>query len=103
MIMVTPAIFREFASGRFDKNNPECPGLLAQKGFVSLALHQRSKRSAIYSALGNKADKKLLFHCYLVPEKHLHLMIRADSRPPNNIEITLADSQSLLQPHRSKK
>ena len=103
MLMVTPAIFRAYAGGFFDKNNPACPGLLAQKGFISLKLNQRNKRSAIFSALGSKANNTFLFHCYLIPEKHLHLVIRADSRPPNNIEITLADSQTLLQPGRSKK
>ena len=103
MLMVTPAIFRAYAGGVFDKNNPACPGLLAQKGFISLKLNQRNKRSAIFSALGSKANNTFLFHCYLIPEKHLHLVIRADSRPPNNIEITLADSQTLLQPGRSKK
>ncbi|MFV2028672.1 MobH family relaxase [Neisseria sp. S1] len=98
MLLVTPAIFREYAGGVFDKNNPSCPGLLAQKGFTALGLHGRTKRSAIYTALAVKAQQKLLFHCYLIPEDKLHLIVKADSRPPNNIDIALADSQNLLQP-----
>lgn len=98
MLLVTPVIFREYAGGLFDKNNPSCPGLLAQKGFTSLGLHERTKRSAIYSALAVKAQQKLLFHCYLIPESKVHLIIKADRRPPNNIDIVLADSQNLLQP-----
>lgn len=98
MLLVTPAIFREYAGGVFDKNNPICPGLLAQKGFTALGLHGRTKRSAIYTALAVKAQQKLLFHCYLIPEDKLHLIVKADSRPPNNIDIALADSQNLLQP-----
>ena len=97
MLLVTPAIFREYAGGVFDKNNPSCPGLLAQKGFTALGLHGRTKRSAIYTALAVKAQQKLLFHCYLIPEDKLHLIVKADSRPPNNIDIALADSQNLLQ------
>lgn len=98
MLLVTPVIFREYAGGLFDKNNPSCPGLLAQKGFTSLGLHERTRRSAIYSALAVKAQQKLLFHCYLIPESKVHLIIKADRRPPNNIDIVLADSQNLLQP-----
>lgn len=103
MLLVTPAIFREYAGGVFDKNNPSCPGLLAQKGFAALGLHGRTKRSAIYTALAVKAQQKLLFHCYLIPEDKLHLIVKADSRPPNNIDIALADSQNLLQPKPTRE
>lgn len=95
MLLVSPAIFRDYAGGVFNKNDENCPGLRAQRGFVSLKLHKRSKRTALFNVEAAKASKKRLFYCYLIPEENLYHIIRADSRPPNNPDITIAEGDLL--------
>ena len=91
MLLVSPAIFRDYAGGVFDKNNENCLGLRAQRGFVSLKLHQRAKKTALFNVETNKGVRRRLFCCYLVPEENLRHIVRADSRPPNNTDISIAE------------
>lgn len=91
MLLVSPAIFRDYAGGVFNKNDENCPGVRAQRGFVGLKLHKRSKRTALFNVETAKGSRKRLFYCYLIPEENLHHIIRADSRPPNNPDITIAE------------
>lgn len=95
MLLVTPAIFRDYAGGVFNKNDENCPGLRAQRGFTSLKLHQRSKRTALFNVETAKGSKRRLFSCYLIPEKNLYHIIRADTRPPNNPDILIAENDLL--------
>ena len=95
MLLVSPAIFRDYAGGVFNKNDENCPGVRAQRGFVGLKLHKRSKRTALFNVETAKGSRKRLFYCYLIPEKNLHHIIRADSRPPNNPDITIAEGDLL--------
>lgn len=95
MLLVSPGIFRLYA-GTFNKNDASCPGLLAQKGFVSLGFHERTRRTALFFAVGKK-NNKTLFRCYLIPENHLYHIIRADSRPPNNHELSVVTDDLLTQ------
>lgn len=95
MLLVSPGIFRLYA-GTFNKNDVSCPGLLAQKGFVSLGFHERTRRTALFFAVGKK-NNKTLFRCYLIPENHLYHIIRADSRPPNNHELSVVTDDLLTQ------
>uniref|UniRef100_UPI00359F326C conjugal transfer nickase/helicase domain-containing protein n=1 Tax=Neisseria sp. TaxID=192066 RepID=UPI00359F326C len=90
MLLVTPEIFRMYSLGYFDKNNPECPGVKAQKAFLALGMHERTKRTGIFSA---KAEDKHLFTCFLIPEEKLHYIINTDRRPANNIDITIEESR----------
>lgn len=91
MLLVSLAIFRDYAGGVFDKNNENCPELRAQRGFVSLKLHQRAKKTALFNVETNKGVRRRLFCCYLVPEENLRHIVRADSRPPNNTDISIAE------------
>lgn len=95
MLLVSPAIFRDYAGGVFNKNDENCPGVRAQRGFVGLKLHKRSKRTALFNVETAKGSRKRLFYCYLIPEENLHHIIRADSRPPNNPDITIAEGDLL--------
>ena len=95
MLLVSPAIFRDYAGGVFNKNDENCPGVRAQRGFVALKLHKRSKRTALFNVETAKGSRKRLFYCYLVPEENLYHIIRADSRPPNNPDITIAEGDLL--------
>lgn len=95
MLLVTPAIFRDYAGGLFNKNDENCPGLRAQRGFTSLKLHQRSKRTALFNVETAKGSRRRLFSCYLIPEKNLYHIIRTDSRPPNNPDILIAENDLL--------
>ena len=95
MLLVSPAIFRDYAGGVFNKNDENCPGLRAQRGFVSLKLHQRGKKTALFNVETNKGSNKgvrrRLFCCYLIPESNLRHIVRADGRPPNNTDISIAE------------
>lgn len=91
MLLITPKIFKYYAHGKFDKTNPQCPGLLAQKGFVSLNLHTRTKQSAFFTALGMKKNNEKIFLCYLISNQNLHYTIENSNRPANNIDITLKE------------
>ena len=95
MLLVSPAIFRDYAGGVFNKNDENCPGVRAQRGFVGLKLHKRSKRTALFNVETAKGSRKRLFYCYLIPEENLHHIIRADSRPPNNPDITISEGDLL--------
>ena len=95
MLLVSPAIFRDYAGGVFNKNDENCPGVRAQRGFVALKLHKRSKRTALFNVETAKGSRKRLFYCYLIPEENLYHIIRADSRPPNNPDITIAEGDLL--------
>lgn len=91
MLLVTPAIFREFSGGFFNKNDPSCLGKQAQSGFESLKLHERTKRTALHHAIATKSENKLLFTCYFIPERNLKHIIQPASRPENNVAIGLKE------------
>ena len=90
MILVTPLVFRTYTNGFFDKNNPSCPGLRAQQGFLAVGWHERSANSAIFYTF---AEAKFLFTCFLIPEKNVRFIIRPDSRPANNIDLSISDKK----------
>lgn len=89
MLLVSPEIFKLYAHGFFNKNDPECPGLKAQTGFLSLGLNERTKKTGIFSA---QIDGKHLFSCFLIPENRLHYLISSGSRPANNIDLKIVES-----------
>lgn len=89
MLLVTPEIFKMYSQGFFDKNNPDCPGFKAQTAFLSLGLNERSKRTGIFSA---QKDGKHMFSCFLIPENRLHYLISSGSRPANNIDLQIVES-----------
>ena len=89
MLLVSPEIFKLYAHGYFNKNDPECPGLKAQTGFLSLGLNERTKKTGIFSA---QIDGKHLFSCFLIPENRLHYLISSGSRPANNIDLKIVES-----------
>ena len=95
MLLVTPAIFRDFAGGIFNRTEPESLGLQAQKGFEQLKLHQRTKRTALYRAIAANGTNKKLFYCYLIPEHNIRHIIQPASRPQNNTNIKLENSDLL--------
>lgn len=98
MLLVTPAIFKEYAGGVFNKAEPLSLGVMAQRGFVQLKLHERTRQSAIFYAITTKGDAKKLFHCYLIPEQNIKHIIQPASRPQNNTDIALhIESENLLQ------
>lgn len=89
MILVTPKIFKDFAGGVFDKDDRRSPGVLAQRGFETLKLHERcSKKTAIWT-VGHQNKK--LFTAYLIPEAHIHYLIQPSSRPQNNTDLALME------------
>ncbi|ENV2106018.1 MobH family relaxase [Neisseria gonorrhoeae] len=47
MLLVTPAVFRDYAGGVFNKSDTESLGPLTQKGFEALRLHARTKKKLI--------------------------------------------------------
>lgn len=95
MLLVTPAIFRDYAGGVFNKSDPESFGPQAQKGFEALKLHKRTKRTALFRAITAGTSKRL-FYCYLIPEYNIKHIIQPSSRPANNTDITLDDSDLLM-------
>ena len=75
-----------------------------QQGFVSLGLHQRTKKSAIYYALAKKSNhqaQRKLFSCYLIPEAHVRHLVKADRRPPNNIDMMISENPLEARPPQS--
>lgn len=91
MILVTPLVFKTYTGGFFDKNNPLCPGLRAQQGFIAVGWHERHSSSAIFHAY---AEGKFLFNCLLIPEKNLRFIINLASRPANNIDLSISDKRA---------
>ena len=89
MLLVTPEIFKMYAHGFFNKNNPECPGKKAQDAFLALGINERTRRTGIYSA---RIDDKHLFTCFLIPEARLHYFINVSRRPANNIDLQITES-----------
>ncbi|ENZ7002146.1 MobH family relaxase, partial [Neisseria gonorrhoeae] len=51
MLLVTPAVFRDYAGGVFNKSDTESLGPLTQKGFEALRLHARTKKSSLHRVL----------------------------------------------------
>ena len=66
MILVTPLVFKAYTNGFFDRNNPNCPGLRAQQGFLAVGWNERTANSAIFYAF---AEDKFLFTCLLSRSK----------------------------------
>ncbi|MFC5921021.1 MobH family relaxase [Neisseria weixii] len=96
MLLVSPVIFRDYAGGVFNKSDTESFGPMAQKGFESLRLHKRSKRTALFRAIANNGSNKRLFYCYLIPEHNIKHIIQPSSRPANNTNIALENDADLL-------
>ena len=90
MILVTPLVFKAYTNGFFDRNNPNCPGLRAQQGFLAVGWNERAANSAIFYAF---AEDKFLFTCLLIPEQNIRFIVRPDSRPANNIDICISDKK----------
>lgn len=88
MLMITPAIFRDYA-GSFNKNDPSCPGLRAQKGFEQIKLHARTRKTALFQVIKKDEPQTRLFQTYLIKEENIKLLIQPSSRPQNNTTIAL--------------
>ncbi|HGM1914556.1 TPA: MobH family relaxase, partial [Neisseria gonorrhoeae] len=67
MLLVTPAVFRDYAGGVFNKSDTESLGPLTQKGFEALRLHARTKKSSLHRVLTTNGSNRRLFYCYLIP------------------------------------
>ncbi|EOF9162832.1 MobH family relaxase [Neisseria gonorrhoeae] len=65
MLLVTPAVFRDYAGGVFNKSDTESLGPLTQKGFEALRLHARTKKSSLHRVLTTNGSNRRLFYCYL--------------------------------------
>ncbi|EOD9234580.1 TraI domain-containing protein, partial [Neisseria gonorrhoeae] len=61
MLLVTPAVFRDYAGGVFNKSNTESLGPLTQKGFEALRLHARTKKSSLHRVLTTNGSNRRLF------------------------------------------
>ena len=96
MLLVSPAVFRTYAGGVFNKSDPQSLGPLTQKGFESLKLHTRTKRSSLFRAFTTAENSKQLFFCYLIPEANIKHIIQPSSRPANNTKIRLDIDNDLL-------
>ncbi|EMT7533329.1 TraI domain-containing protein, partial [Neisseria gonorrhoeae] len=64
MLLVTPAVFRDYAGGVFNKSDTESLGPLTQKGFEALRLHARTKKSSLHRVLTTNGSNRRLFYCY---------------------------------------
>ncbi|HGM0800349.1 TPA: MobH family relaxase, partial [Neisseria gonorrhoeae] len=71
MLLVTPAVFRDYAGGVFNKSDTESLGPLTQKGFEALRLHARTKKSSLHRVLTTNGSNRRLFYCYLIPEHNI--------------------------------
>ncbi|ENS6294453.1 TraI domain-containing protein, partial [Neisseria gonorrhoeae] len=87
MLLVTPAVFRDYAGGVFNKSDTESLGPLTQKGFEALRLHARTKKSSLHRVLTTNGSNRRLFYCYLIPEHNIKHIIQPGSRPQNNTDI----------------
>lgn len=96
MLLVSPTVFREYAGGVFDRRDAKSAGPMAQKGFERLKLHSRTRSTALFRAVTTNENKKILFHCYLIPEHNIKHIIQPASRPQNNTSIQL-DNSNLLK------
>ncbi|HGJ8852075.1 TPA: MobH family relaxase [Neisseria gonorrhoeae] len=96
MLLVTPAVFRDYAGGVFNKSNTESLGPLTQKGFEALRLHARTKKSSLHRVLTTNGSNRRLFYCYLIPEHNIKHIIQPGSRPQNNTDIKLDESDLLV-------
>ncbi|EMT1949830.1 TraI domain-containing protein, partial [Neisseria gonorrhoeae] len=92
MLLVTPAVFRDYAGGVFNKSDTESLGPLTQKGFEALRLHARTKKSSLHRVLTTNGSNRRLFYCYLIPEHNIKHIIQPGSRPQNNTDIKLDES-----------
>ncbi|EMU4453887.1 TraI domain-containing protein, partial [Neisseria gonorrhoeae] len=81
MLLVTPAVFRDYAGGVFNKSDTESLGPLTQKGFEALRLHARTKKSSLHRVLTTNGSNRRLFYCYLIPEHNIKHIIQPGSRP----------------------
>ncbi|ENV2291499.1 DNA-binding domain-containing protein, partial [Neisseria gonorrhoeae] len=96
MLLVTPAVFRDYAGGVFNKSDTESLGPLTQKGFEALRLHARTKKSSLHRVLTTNGSNRRLFYCYLIPEHNIKHIIQPGSRPQNNTDIKLDESDLLV-------
>ncbi|EPF8516236.1 MobH family relaxase [Neisseria gonorrhoeae] len=96
MLLVTPAVFRDYAGDVFNKSNTESLGPLTQKGFEALRLHARTKKSSLHRVLTTNGSNRRLFYCYLIPEHNIKHIIQPGSRPQNNTDIKLDESDLLV-------
>ncbi|HFB2831251.1 TPA: MobH family relaxase [Neisseria gonorrhoeae] len=96
MLLVTPAVFRDYADGVFNKSDTESLGPLTQKGFEALRLHARTKKSSLHRVLTTNGSNRRLFYCYLIPEHNIKHIIQPGSRPQNNTDIKLDESDLLV-------
>ncbi|HFA4282739.1 TPA: TraI domain-containing protein [Neisseria gonorrhoeae] len=96
MLLVTPAVFRDYAGGVFNKSDTESLGTLTQKGFEALRLHARTKKSSLHRVLTTNGSNRRLFYCYLIPEHNIKHIIQPGSRPQNNTDIKLDESDLLV-------
>ena len=87
MLIVSPAAFKHFTGGQFNKNNPDCLGVATQKSFQTIGLIHRTRRSSFYRAFNKK--KEPLFICYLIADNQLHHLIQMGSRPANNPDLSI--------------
>ncbi|ENV2372445.1 MobH family relaxase, partial [Neisseria gonorrhoeae] len=60
MLLVTPAVFRDYAGGVFNKSDTESLGPLTQKGFEALRLHARTKKSSLHRVLTTNGSNRRL-------------------------------------------
>ncbi|EMU1168044.1 TraI domain-containing protein [Neisseria gonorrhoeae] len=96
MLLVTPAVFQDYAGGVFNKSDTESLGPLTQKGFEALRLHARTKKSSLHRVLTTNGSNRRLFYCYLIPEHNIKHIIQPGSRPQNNTDIKLDESDLLV-------
>ncbi|EMS2271104.1 TraI domain-containing protein [Neisseria gonorrhoeae] len=96
MLLVTPTVFRDYAGGVFNKSDTESLGPLTQKGFEALRLHARTKKSSLHRVLTTNGSNRRLFYCYLIPEHNIKHIIQPGSRPQNNTDIKLDESDLLV-------
>ncbi|HFC8807468.1 conjugal transfer protein TraI [Neisseria gonorrhoeae] len=96
MLLVTPAVFRDYVGGVFNKSDTESLGPLTQKGFEALRLHARTKKSSLHRVLTTNGSNRRLFYCYLIPEHNIKHIIQPGSRPQNNTDIKLDESDLLV-------
>ncbi|EMU0884711.1 TraI domain-containing protein [Neisseria gonorrhoeae] len=96
MLLVTPAVFRDYAGGVFNKSDTESLDPLTQKGFEALRLHARTKKSSLHRVLTTNGSNRRLFYCYLIPEHNIKHIIQPGSRPQNNTDIKLDESDLLV-------
>lgn len=93
MLLVTPAVFRDYAGGVFNKSDTESLGPLTQKGFEVAC---KNEKSSLHRVLTTNGSNRRLFYCYLIPEHNIKHIIQPGSRPQNNTDIKLDESDLLV-------